>query len=106
MTDFSARQVETAIEAHEEFGNWSEVKYASKDSVVFDVEIDGIDWPVTKVDGFGGEGQGDEIWVVVSVGTQTFRKEGYYDSHHGSDWDGEFEEVRGVEKTVTVYEEV
>lgn len=35
---------------------------------------------------------------------QLFRKEGWYQSHSGSEWDGDVYEVQAREKTVTVYE--
>lgn len=42
----------------------------------------------------GGEGKGDEASIVIKIGDQYFRKEGYYASHYGYDWDGDLEEVR------------
>lgn len=57
---------------------------------------------------FGGMDMGSERYVVFSMtdetGTRYFRKDGFYQSHYGTDWDGEFREVRPVEKTITVYE--
>lgn len=43
---------------------------------------------VTKPEAtFGGEGQGDKVWVVFSLnGTQYFRIDGSYTSWDGSDW--------------------
>lgn len=61
---------------------------------------------IEAVDTFGGEGQGDDIWVVVRVGDQLFKKSGYYASHYGTDWDGDVTEVKPVQKTITVYEDV
>lgn len=54
----------------------------------------------------GGEGQGDHIEFVFRVEDtgQLFKKEGYYASHYGTDWDGPFREVHAVERTVTFYE--
>lgn len=62
------------------------------------------------VDSGGGEGEGSNAYVVVKVThpgghVQHFRKNGYYASHYGYDWDGELYEVKPVEKTITVYEE-
>jgi hypothetical protein len=70
--------------------------------------IRGEDVPVERLDGVPGrEGGGEDIWVVIKVGDQLFRKDGYYGSGYGEDWDGgEPTEVRPVEKTVTVYESV
>lgn len=61
------------------------------------------------VEDFGGEGQGDQRYVVFEIisadGVQYFRKDGYYSSFEGTTWDGDFAEVRPVEKTITVYED-
>lgn len=71
--------------------------------------IEGIEGLVCQIDSFGGEGLGDQAWVVIQI-TQTdgeyrtYRKDGYYASHDGFYWDGEFTEVRAVEKTVIVWE--
>lgn len=60
------------------------------------------------VEDFGGMDMGSERYVVFSMtdetGTRYFRKDGFYQSHYGTDWDGEFREVKPVEKTITVYE--
>lgn len=59
-------------------------------------------------DQYGGEGQGDTLYIVISLsdGTNTryFRKDGFYASYDGSTWDGDFREVTPVERTVTFYE--
>jgi hypothetical protein len=57
----------------------------------------------------GGEGHGEDIYMVfkttdVNGDIQYWRKEGYYASYDGSDWDGDFREVRPVERVVTFYE--
>jgi hypothetical protein len=104
MTNYTAREVEQAIEGHDYFDGWGEIKWSNEGDVALEIPLNGETVPVTKVASFGGEGQGDEIWVVVQVGTQLFRKDGYYASHYGSDWDGDFEEVAAREKVVTVYE--
>jgi hypothetical protein len=74
-----------------------------KDGVVFtDVGT------VKLVDNYGGEFLGDELWFVFSVttpeGTQYFRMDGWYQSFHGGEYDGELHEVTPKEKVVTVYE--
>jgi hypothetical protein len=58
---------------------------------------------------FGGEGQGDSQYIVVKVTApdgeeQFFRKDGYYSSYDGGEWDGDFREVKAVERTVVFYE--
>jgi len=54
------------------------------------------------VDRFGGEGKGEDYWMVFSVGDQLFRFAGYHDSWSGVSWEGaELEEVE-AEKVVVV----
>ncbi len=60
---------------------------------------------------FGGEGQGDDYWIVFSVekdGDKKFYKiPGWYSSNYGSELEAyNTFEVKAVEKTVTVWEEV
>lgn len=52
----------------------------------------------------GGEGSGEEMWCVIQVGSRLFRKDGYYRSWDGDNWDGPFREVTAKPKTITVYE--
>lgn len=57
----------------------------------------------------GGEGQGDQAWVVVSItdafgDVKLYRKDGYYSSFEGADFDSELREVVVKEKVVSVYE--
>lgn len=59
---------------------------------------------VTTVSEYGGEGDGDQYWVVVKVGDRYIMKPGYYASHDGGYLDGDAYEVTPVEKVVTVYE--
>lgn len=55
------------------------------------------------VESYGGEGMGDERWIVFKVGDRYFQKNGFYSSWDGSSWDGELEEVEPREVTVTQY---
>ena len=59
---------------------------------------------VTVVESFGGMDKGTTRWIVYKVGNRLFRKNGWYASHYGSEFDGDFSEVRAREKMVTVYE--
>lgn len=59
----------------------------------------------------GGEGSGEERWYVFSVTAEDgnvrhFRKNGYYASFVGSEFDGAFEEVQPAERTITVWEAI
>jgi hypothetical protein len=61
-----------------------------------------------RVAEYGGEGDGDQYWVVISISdgltTRHFRKDGYYASYDGGYLDGDTSEVKPVEKLVTFYE--
>lgn len=62
--------------------------------------------PAYKVDEYGGEGQGDSLWVVFSVGDKFYKMEGYYSSWDGGSWeDGKPYEVEPHEVTVIQYRE-
>lgn len=53
---------------------------------------------------FGGEGKGEDYWMVFSVGDQLFRFAGYHDSWTGVSWEGaELEEVEAEEVVVVKY---
>lgn len=55
----------------------------------------------------GGEGQGDEWYSVKHFKDHNvyIKIEGYYQSHNGTEFEnGMGEEVRPIEKTITVYE--
>lgn len=88
-------------EAVEEDGDgWSEFRWEGPDSII----LDGETYPVKIVDTYGGgEGQGEVVFVVFTVGDRMFKKNGYYASHYGTDWDGDLVEVEAFEKTVTDY---
>lgn len=58
---------------------------------------------------YGGEGQGDEYWVVVSFtdsegNVRYFQRAGWYQSFHGGELEGPTTEVTPKEKVITVYE--
>jgi len=60
--------------------------------------------PAYKVDEFGGEGHGDDLWVVFQVGDQFFKVQGYYSSWDGGRYDDPTPfEVEPVQVTVTKY---
>jgi hypothetical protein len=63
---------------------------------------------LTLVDSYGGEGQGDDYWMVLKLTqgdvVRTFKMNGYHVSHDGSYYDGPFVEVTPKLKTITVWE--
>lgn len=80
---------------------WSWIKYEGGKGT-----RDGL--TAERVAEYGGEGEGDRYWVVVSITdgltTRHFRKNGWYASYSGGYLDGDTEEVTPREKLVTVYE--
>lgn len=116
--DFSIEDVKLAL------AQWTNREVRGYDDVE-DFDEDDIDWSelmysLRKSDAYltafgelfvvsaeGGEGQGDYAEIVFSVDNRRFfRKRGAYSSYAGFEWDGRFREVRAVEKTITVYEDV
>lgn len=58
----------------------------------------------TELERFGGEGKGDQYWVVFQIGDKIYRVDGYYSSWEGANWDSaEPYEVKPVEVTVVKY---
>lgn len=51
----------------------------------------------------GGEGDGEERFVVIKVGDRLFRYDGYYSSWSGTEWDDTLREVEPFEVTVIQY---
>jgi len=107
-------QVEEKIEAfyEEKDGefSWHEFEWEleSNKSVV----IPGLG-KVGYVEQHGGEGEGDQYWLVFSVVMESdldkgmvryFKKPGWYASYDGGHYDGELFEVTPQERVVTFYE--
>jgi len=88
-----------------DYVDWNEIGYGlSKPK-----EIAGLGTVQTVKDHGGGEGSGEERYVVIKVtdnqGNETYyRKDGYYASYDGSTFDGEFREVTPRDRVVTFYE--
>jgi hypothetical protein len=80
---------------------WQEAKYESSEDT-----FDGLTAKV--ISEYGGEGQGDQYWMVVSLSdgdtTRYFRKDGWYASYDGGSLDGDTSEVKPAEKVIVVYE--
>lgn len=83
-------------------GSWQDIKYG--DGVP--CEVPGLG-TVKHVAEYGGEGQGDEYWVVFSVTSQDvtrhFKMSGGYASYYGGEFDGRLSEVSPKEKVITVW---
>lgn len=63
----------------------------------FEVTIPGVDGAFEHEKQFGGEGLGDAAWFVLKIGDRYFRKDGWHQSHHGTEYDGDFTEVKSVQ---------
>lgn len=101
MSKFTARQVEDALKDGEEL-DWYNLAWEDYDQETLNIEGEEVKFSLVESDP-GGEGHGEYVFLVIKVGDQLFRKEGFYASHHGTDWDGDFSEVEPKEVTVTKY---
>jgi hypothetical protein len=124
LRDLTARQVEEILENYVFSGeytiSWGERKGETQywersgdwDHIKEESEGDGFYLPelgrVSLVTDFGGEGQGDGYWFVVKIVDgdveRLFRKDGYWQSYEGGEYDGDLREVKAVVKPVTFYE--
>ena len=110
----TAKQVEEAVSEFEGSSDYeSEVDgdiygdlhyFASYDKKKT-LEVPGL--PTLKpVEAYGGEGEGDDYWVVFQCGDQYFRKDGWYASYDGGYLDGELYEVKPKQVTVTEFQKI
>lgn len=119
---FTAAQLEDVIESEQTNGDGMYIVYRGEPTLIGGgrytpwgeigysegfIRFKGETYPWKSVEEIGGEGQGDYAAVIFSVktpkGTRLFRKEGFYSSYDGTDWDGNFAEVETFQKTVTDY---
>ena len=112
MSNYTTLAVNQAINATEgedkwgdPYGGW-ELLYNS--NLEFAKEVDFDEGPVlvtvvAKHEESGNSGYGEAVWVVVKVGDQFFKKEGYTSSYDSDTFDGRCTEVFPHQKTVTVY---
>lgn len=115
MTQLIASEVERAIENDDEFEDWGELEHGKYVPATNDrnghfepyrIELGGETFELKVVDETGGMDEGSQASVTIQVGDQFFRKDGYYASHYGYDWDGAFFEVQPRQVTVTQYERI
>lgn len=108
MSDYTLEEIKAAT---------GEYGFAEEGSEYYDEEVPewgyfptlslrGETIPVEWVAEAGGMDKGSYAMHVFKVGDQLFRKEGFYQSHYGYDWDGDLTEVEAYEKTVTDYREI
>lgn len=106
---FTVEDVERAFEAAaEEYDlDWGSLEYMGRSYAPFQADEFPQFGTLEFVEGYtGGEGGGSDAYVVFKLGDRYFKKEGYYASHYGTDWDGRLYEVEPYEKTVTFYRPV
>lgn len=107
---FTVEEVKKAIEEFESSDAYEQTYSYSEPSMLDDLmneEEQSFDVPglgkVEFVENFGGEGQGDDYWLIFKVGEQYFQQDGYYASHDGGYLDGDLYEVEPVKVTKTEY---
>lgn len=69
------------------------------------IVVEGVPVDYEVVHTTGGMDEGSHASVVFKIGDQYFRKEGFYASHYGTDWDGDFVEVVPASVQVVKYVE-
>lgn len=128
LAELSVNQVSEFLENFEFFTAAHTVTYGGKHPRTYDYPDtyedgwdsvkeysynEGYDTPIgllKYVDEFGGEDQGSSYWFVFSLTqeglTRTFKRHGWYASHDGGYYDGPTTEVKPVEKTIVVWEDV
>lgn len=99
----SRYSADAEVEAVEDTDDlWGELHYV-KGASGYAIENIG---EIEVLDSTGGMDEGSNASVTFALGNQYFRKNGYYASHYGYDWDGSFEEVVPAQKTITVYKSI
>lgn len=82
-------------------------EYYDIQDMIDEGEIPLNDWEVEQVQQFGGEGEGDQFWVVFSFTkdgeTKYVKFYGWYESYNGTEYEG-YKFVTPQEKVITVYE--
>ena len=108
-----------STQIQQEIVDWYKAEADSDEEVYFDEawpEFNEMIWgsgtvdlpsgEAKTLDSYGGEGKGDEYWVVFQVGEKIYRVDGYYSSWEGVNWESaEPYEVKPVEVTVIEYKE-
>lgn len=112
MSDYTAEEIEAAVTAGDDYedenrdyqNTWVAIGYDDVDddaTLTLRGEAVSFKYVAGKSPHEGG---GEDVWSVIQVGTQLFKKPGYYASHYGTDWDGDLKEVHAISRSVTFYE--
>lgn len=70
------------------------------------VTINDVEYLISKVHETGGMDKGSDACYVFKIGQVYIKKEGFYASHYGNDWDGDLYQVEPFEKTIVDYKRV
>lgn len=92
----------TAVHEEDRFSdepNWHDLDISTTELV-----FEGETVEVKLVHETGGMDVGSNASMTFKIGDQFFTKQGYYASHYGYDWDGDFFESKPVERVITEYE--
>lgn len=100
MSDYTVAEVLEAIE--DKFGEDDEFWYYPQDTPLV---LRGEAVVPEKIESTGGMDEGSNASIVFKLNDQFFRKEGFYASHYGYDWDGAFYECEPKEVVVVQYVE-
>lgn len=107
MSDYTAFEVEAAIEATHPRSDWESLVwnlgYEGSRVTLKEITLRGEIVPVEKIAEDEGGQNAYDTFIIIKAGDQLFRKEGHYRSHCGDDWDGDFTEVEVAEQTITTY---
>lgn len=86
----------------EDLLDWSELGYELKGTTE-QLVINGESVNVTCVQQLGGMDKGTKANITFKVGDQFFTKEGWYQSHYGYEYDGDFYESSPTEVVTYKY---
>lgn len=79
------------------------LQYSKPDDYILNIPGVGV---IEHVEQFGGEGLGDDAWYVWKIDGRFFKKQGWHQSHYGTEYGGDFTEVRAVPVQRTEWQSV
>lgn len=102
MSELKSWDIDTAMSTVYGGYFWDNLDYAIKihgDEVTLKDKVYKVEYVEMKD---SDEDYSSQMHVIFKFGDKTYKKRGYYQSHYGSEWDGQITEV--TPKTVTVIE--
>ena len=96
MSDFTVEALEAKFKEliEEDSFEWYELENYGNTIETVEIEGFGLAEGVTS---HGGEGEGDQRWIVFKIGERYFRTTGFYSSWDGTEWYNDLAEVKPVE---------